>query len=55
MWWLTATIAPARSVLDRIIRRKNATFVRSCHSGWSKNVRSCTVTTLGIASRSGNV
>ena len=55
VWPLTAITAPARRVLDRIIRRKNATFERSCHSGCSKNVRSCTVTTLGIPSRSGSV
>ena len=52
---LTATMAPARRVLARIIRWKNATFDRSCHSGCSKNVRSWTVTTVGVRTRSGRV
>ena len=42
-----AISARARRALDPHHRRKNATLLRSCHSGWSKNVRSCTVTTAG--------
>ncbi|MCZ7527389.1 MAG: hypothetical protein M5U14_14025 [Acidimicrobiia bacterium] len=53
--WLTATSTAARSAAARIIRRKRSTFVRSCHSGWSKNVRSWIVTTAGVAMRSGIV
>ena len=45
----------ARRALMRIIGVKNATLLRSCHSGWSKNVRSCTVTTAGTVSRAGIV
>ena len=37
----------ARRAAARIMRRKNTTLLRSCHSGWSKNVRSCIVTTHG--------
>jgi len=34
---------------------EDTTLVRSCHSGWSKNVRSWIVTTVGTADRSGIV
>ena len=52
---LTATMAAARAALAGIIRRKKTTLERSCHSGWSKNVRSWMVTTLGSFARSGIV
>jgi hypothetical protein len=37
----------ARCAAARIMRRKNTTLLRSCHSGWSKNVMSWMVTTQG--------
>ena len=42
------TRSPSRAcAAARIMRRKYTTLLRSCHSGWSKNVRSCMVTTDG--------
>ncbi len=52
---LMHTTTSARAAAARIMRRKYATLDRSCHSGWSKNVRSCTVTTVGTDVRSGIV
>ena len=44
---LTHTHTDACATAVGIIRRKKMTFARSCHSGCSRNVRSCTVTTVG--------
>src|SRR5205807_2592253 len=52
---LTHTSASARSAATRMARRKNGTLARSCHSGWSKNVMSWMVTTLGTFARCGIV
>ncbi len=52
---LPQTTAPASRAAVRIARRKNGALVRWCHSGWSKNVQSCTVTTTGVFVRSGMV
>ena len=40
-------MASARAAARRIAAPKKATFARSCHSGCSIRVRSCTVTTSG--------
>ena len=53
--WARLWLDLARFADSAIARRKNATLERSCHSGWSKNVRSCTVITAGTDSRSGIV
>jgi hypothetical protein len=47
--------ASAFSPATRMARRKNSTLARSCHSGWSKNVMSWTVTILGTSARRGIV
>ena len=41
------TSAPRARGAARIIGGRTRPSLRSCHSGWSKNVRSCTVTTAG--------
>ena len=55
MYALTQISNVARLAEARIMRRKKTTFERSCHSGWSKNVRSCIVTTHGTGARNGIV
>ena len=52
---LTQTMAAARRAATVMARRKTRTLDRSCHSGWSKKVQSCTVTTTGTRVRSGIV
>ena len=45
--WLGHTTTVARRAARRMARRNRATLERSCHSGASKKLRSCTVTTVG--------
>jgi hypothetical protein len=52
---LTQTSASASLTALRIALVNTATLTFSCHSGWSKNVRSWMVTTLGTLASSGVV
>jgi aminoglycoside N3'-acetyltransferase len=52
---LTQMTALACLAATLMARRKKGTLARWCHSGWSKKVRSWTVTILGMRALSGIV
>ena len=52
---LTAIRADARRAETRMAAVKKATLARWCHSGWVKNDRSWTVTTVGTRAARGIV